>query len=85
VNLELLKELVEAPGVSGQEDQIRAIVRRELSKSTTITSDSMGNVICLEKLTPMKLASSSSTSTTRGFSGCSISGAGIRAKCAASA
>lgn len=46
MNVELLKELTEAFGVPGQEGAIREIVRRELGSLTTITEDSMGNLIC---------------------------------------
>ncbi|MFZ4506686.1 MAG: M42 family metallopeptidase [Fimbriimonas sp.] len=46
MNIELLKELTEARGIPGQEDLIRAIVRRELSPLTEIKVDKMGNLIC---------------------------------------
>lgn len=46
MNVELLKELTEAFGVPGQEGAIREIVRRELGSITTISEDSMGNLIC---------------------------------------
>jgi endoglucanase len=46
VNKDLLRELTEAPGVPGQEDAIRAIVRRELEPLCELTTDAMGNLIC---------------------------------------
>ncbi len=49
MNIELLRELVEAHGVPGQEDAIREIVRRELKDICEISSDAMGNLICLKK------------------------------------
>jgi endoglucanase len=49
MNVELLKELVEAHGVPGQEGAIREIVRRELGPVCDITSDSMGSMICHKK------------------------------------
>jgi endoglucanase len=49
VNIELLKELTEAHGTSGYEDEIRIIVRRELEGICEITSDAMGNLICLKR------------------------------------
>ena len=49
MNVELLKELTEARGVPGQEDNIRKIVFRELRGICDVSTDSMGNVICLKK------------------------------------
>jgi tetrahedral aminopeptidase len=49
MNLDLLRELVEGHGAPGYEDQIRAIVRRELSGICEVKSDLMGNLICLKK------------------------------------
>jgi len=49
VNIELLKELTEAHGTSGYEDNIRTIVRRELAGVGDLSSDAMGNVICLKR------------------------------------
>ena len=46
MNFDLLKELCEAPGISGREDRLRAIVRRELKPlAKTIEVDVMGNMI----------------------------------------
>jgi endoglucanase len=52
VNIELLKELTEAHGVSGQEDAIRGIVRRELNGVGEMSADAMGNLICLKRGKP---------------------------------
>lgn len=49
MNIELLRELTEGHGVPGQEDQIRAIVHRELKGHCDVSVDSMGNLICLKK------------------------------------
>ena len=46
MNIDLLRELVEAHGVSGYEDDVRAIVRRELEPLVDdLRVDRMGNVI----------------------------------------
>lgn len=49
MNVELLKELTEAHGVPGQEDNIRKIVNRELKGICDVSVDTMGNVICFKK------------------------------------
>lgn len=49
MNIDLLRELTEAHGVSGREESIRAIVRRELEPLGSVTVDSMGSVICHRK------------------------------------
>ncbi len=49
MNIDLLKELTEAHGVSGYEEDIREIVRREMAPLGELSSDRMGNVICLKK------------------------------------
>ena len=50
INLPLLKELCEAPGVPGREEAIREIVIRELEPiCDEIRIDAMGNVIALKK------------------------------------
>ncbi|MEI7578078.1 MAG: M42 family metallopeptidase [Armatimonadota bacterium] len=49
MNIELLKELVEGHGVPGQEDQIRAIVARELRGICELSTDAMGNLIAVKK------------------------------------
>jgi putative aminopeptidase FrvX len=44
--MELLRELCETPGISGREERLRAIVRRELEPlSDEVKVDSLGNVI----------------------------------------
>jgi endoglucanase len=46
MDLELLKELCDAPGVPGHEENIRKIVKRELKElSDEIIIDPMGNAI----------------------------------------
>ncbi|HHW02734.1 MAG TPA: M42 family metallopeptidase [Thermoanaerobacterales bacterium] len=42
----LLKELSEAFGVSGAEDEVRNILKRELKETCSIETDSLGNLIC---------------------------------------
>jgi len=50
MNLPLLKELSEAPGVPGREERIRAILERELKPlADKITTDPMGNLIAIKK------------------------------------
>lgn len=49
MNLDLLRTLVEAHGVPGQEDAIRDIVRSELEGLCDIRVDSMGNMHCVKK------------------------------------
>ncbi|HEY0868694.1 MAG TPA: M42 family metallopeptidase [Fimbriimonas sp.] len=49
MNVDLLKELTEAHGTSGYEDEIREIVRRELEGICEFSTDSMGNLICLKR------------------------------------
>ena len=44
--LNLLKELTEAPGVSGYETPIRSIIRSHLEKYGEISQDKIGSVIC---------------------------------------
>ncbi len=43
---ELLKKLTDANGVSGYEDDVRALISKELSKHGAVETDRMGNVIC---------------------------------------
>ncbi len=48
--MEFLKRLCEAHGISGREDAVRAIVRREMkSHVDEIRVDSLGNIICVKK------------------------------------
>jgi len=50
MNIKLLKELCLAAGTSGQEENIRKIVRREIEKHVdSIEIDAMGNLIALKK------------------------------------
>lgn len=49
MNIDLLKELTEAHGVSGREEAIREIAKRELGPLGELTFDSMGNVICTRR------------------------------------
>lgn len=48
MNIDLLRELSEAHGTSGFEDDLRIIVRRELGSLGNLSSDALGNV-CLHK------------------------------------
>ena len=43
--LQLLKELAEAPGVSGQEEAVRQVMRRHLEPLGEILTDNLGSVI----------------------------------------
>lgn len=43
---ELFKELTEAPGVPGYENEIRKIIRKHLSDITTIETDKVGSIVC---------------------------------------
>jgi len=49
VNIDLLKELTEAHGVSGREEAIREICKRELGPLGELSFDSMGDVICTKR------------------------------------
>ncbi|MHB8637564.1 MAG: M42 family metallopeptidase [Fimbriimonadaceae bacterium] len=49
MNIDLLKELTEAHGVSGQEDAVRDIVRRELHGLGECSTDRLGSFICLKR------------------------------------
>lgn len=44
--IELLRELTEAPGVSGYEEQVREIIRQHLKKITVIEQDRLGSIVC---------------------------------------
>jgi endoglucanase len=44
--LELLRELTEAPGISGYEQEVREIIRRQLQDITTIEQDRLGSIVC---------------------------------------
>ena len=49
MNIALLQELVEAHGVSGHEDAIREIVRRELTPLCEIQADRIGNLFGVKR------------------------------------
>jgi putative aminopeptidase FrvX len=51
MNVELLKRLTEAHGVPGQEEAIRAIVKKELKGICEISVDSMGSMHCVKRAT----------------------------------
>ncbi|HXX33904.1 MAG TPA: peptidase M28, partial [Thermodesulfobacteriota bacterium] len=44
--MELLRELTEAPGISGYEQEVREIIRRHLQGITTIEQDRLGSIVC---------------------------------------
>ena len=44
--LELLRELTEAPGVSGYEQEVREIIRKHLQNITVIEQDRLGSIVC---------------------------------------
>ena len=57
VNLDLLKRLSETPGVSGREEQVRALVIAELRPLVDeLTVDAMGNVIAIKRGASAKAA-----------------------------
>src|SRR5262249_40819376 len=48
--MELLKELCETPGVSGREERLRAVVRRELTPLVNeIRVDALGNLVAVKR------------------------------------
>jgi endoglucanase len=42
----LLRELTEAPGISGYEQEVRQVIRRHLQGMTTIEQDRLGSIVC---------------------------------------
>jgi len=44
--MKLLRELTEAPGISGYEQEVREIIRRHLQGVTTIEQDRLGSIVC---------------------------------------
>jgi putative aminopeptidase FrvX len=44
--LELLRELTEAPGISGYEQEVREIIRKHLQNITVIEQDRLGSIVC---------------------------------------
>jgi len=47
--LNMLKELTEAPGVSGFESEVRAVIRKYMQPISTIEADHLGSIICKKK------------------------------------
>jgi endoglucanase len=44
--VKLLRELTEAPGVSGYEQEVREIIRKHLQNITVIEQDHLGSIVC---------------------------------------
>ena len=44
--VKLLRELTEAPGVSGYEQEVREIIRKHLQDITAIEQDRLGSIVC---------------------------------------
>ncbi len=44
--MELIRELTEAPGISGYEQEVREIIRRHLQRLTVIEQDRLGSIVC---------------------------------------
>ena len=42
----LLRELTEAPGISGYEQEVRQVIRKHLQGMTTIEQDRLGSIVC---------------------------------------
>ena len=52
MNLNLLKQLSEAPGVPGREERVRAIIEREAKKLfDDVSTDNLGSLIAVGLLT----------------------------------
>jgi putative aminopeptidase FrvX len=50
LNVELLKKIAETPGISGREDQVRALILEELRSLTDeVSVDRLGNIIALKR------------------------------------
>ncbi len=47
--VELLRELTEASGISGYEQEVREIIRKHLQKITVIEQDRLGSIVCRKK------------------------------------
>ncbi len=47
--LKLLKEITEAPGVSGYEGEVRDVIRKHLEGLADIEQDNLGSIICKKK------------------------------------
>ena len=44
--MDLLRELTEAPGISGYEQEVREVIRKHLQDITTIEQDRLGSIVC---------------------------------------
>src|SRR4030042_5675301 len=44
--MDLLRELTEAPGISGYEQEVREIIRKHLQNITGIEQDRLGSIVC---------------------------------------
>ena len=44
--LELLRELTEASGISGYEEEVREVIRKHLQDVATIEQDRLGSIVC---------------------------------------
>ena len=44
--VELLRELTEAHGIPGYEQEVRQVIRRHLKDLTTIEQDRLGSIVC---------------------------------------
>ena len=50
INVSLLKEICETPGVPGHEQKVRELITRELKGiADSLTTDNMGNLVALKK------------------------------------
>jgi putative aminopeptidase FrvX len=47
--VQLLRELTEASGISGYEQEVREIIRRYLKNATVIEQDRLGSIVCRKK------------------------------------
>ena len=55
MSFELLKKLTETPGISGREENLRKVIRREIKEVVdTVRVDSLGNLIAFRKGTSKK-------------------------------
>lgn len=54
VTLDLLKEITDAPGVSGYEGEVRKVIKKYMEDITEIETDNLGSIICKKKGTSDK-------------------------------
>ena len=47
--IQLLKELTEAPGISGYEQEVRDVIKKHLQGMGEITQDRLGSVVCRKR------------------------------------